>query len=79
MILRKLKKLKEYFNLTNAGCKVNCNQGRNCRCYPKFSEAIIEVHSLASSISDADLSIEVRKVADRLAVLGNRYHDRYGS
>jgi len=78
-LIEKLKELKNFLKLPNTGCKINCNQGRNCKCNPRFSEAIMEVHSLASSIPDADLAIEVRKVADRLAVLGNRYHDRYGS
>ena len=72
-------KLKELFKSSKGCNRGDCNQGRNCKCAPSFSEAIIEVHSLASKVSDADLSMELRKVADRLAVLGNRYHDRYGS
>ena len=74
-----IEKLKELFKSSKGCNRGDCYQGRNCKCYPKFSEAIIDVHALASSIPDADLALEVRKVADRLAVLGNRYHDRYGS
>jgi hypothetical protein len=76
-----IRKLKEFFRLPNTICnRGDCYQGRNCKCGTiSFADAIIEVHSLASSISDADLSFELRKVADRLAVLGNRYHDRYGT
>jgi hypothetical protein len=74
-----IEKLKLLFNSSKICNRGDCYQGRNCKCSPTFGEAIIDVHALASSIPDADISMELRKVADRLAVLGNRYHDRYGT
>jgi hypothetical protein len=74
-----IEKLKVLFKSSKGCNRGDCYQGRNCKCSPKFGDAIIMVHTLASTIPDADLALEVRKVADRLAVLGNRYHDRYGT
>lgn len=69
--------LKKFFDTTNT-CTGNCNQGRNCDCKMlSFSDAIIEVHSLASKVPDVDMGVELRQIADRLARLGNIYHERY--
>lgn len=79
-LYNKLRVLKELFKSSKGCNKIDCYQGRNCSCHSiSFGAAIIEVHKLASKIPDADISMELRKVGDRLAVLGNRYNDRYGT
>jgi hypothetical protein len=58
-------------------CNKNCNQGRNCSCNSiSFAQAIIDVHTIASKVEYTDISMELRQLADRLAQLGNQYHDR---
>jgi hypothetical protein len=39
-----------------------------------FSDLIIRLHELARTVSDPDLSLELRQLADRLAKTGNKYH-----
>ena len=59
------------------GCDKSCNQGRNCSCNSiSFAQAIIDVHTIASKVEYTDISMELRQLADRLAQLGNQYHDR---
>ena len=71
--------LKNFFNINSDGCNVlDCYQGRNCSCQPiRFSEAIMEVHNLASKVQDSEIKHELRMIGDRLAQLGNEYHEKY--
>lgn len=67
--------------LENVGCTVlDCYQGRNCSCCStpsiSFGESIREVHKLATRVEYADISIELRRIGDRLAQLGNQYQER---
>lgn len=77
-LYNKLRVLKDYFKVSNTGCnKVDCYQGRNCSCQPiNFSEAIMEVHKLASKVPYVDMGLELRQIADRLAQIGNNYQER---
>lgn len=71
-------KLKNLLKLSDNNCNGLCNQGRNCNCQPiSFSDAIIEVHTIASRVPDVDMAMELRQIVDRLAQLGNQYHERY--
>ncbi len=59
-------------------CNWDCNQGRNCTCQPiSFSDAIMEVHALASKVPDVHTGIELKLIADQLARIGNAYHENY--
>ena len=39
-----------------------------------FSDLIIRLHNLARTVSDPQLSLELKQLADRLATTGNKYH-----
>jgi hypothetical protein len=71
--------LKKFFTNTSS-CNSLCNQGRNCNCNPYGSlsvgEYIIKLHELASNIKDSEESIKVRLLADELAKIGNRLHEK---
>ena len=84
MILEKLKSLKGILKVPSNGCnRMDCYQGRNCSCVPKeyiqFSDTIIAIHTLSSKIDDPEISREIRILADKLARIGNEYHDKYGT
>lgn len=71
--------LKKIFNIQSS-CTGECNQGRNCNCGPKknleFSDCIIKLHELARTIKDPVESKQVRLLADELAKIGNRLHEK---
>ena len=68
-------RLKNIFTIATS-CNDNCVQGRYCTCYtPNISECIIELHRLASII-EAPENLEVRLIADELAKIGNRLHEK---
>ena len=71
--------LKKFFKVENY-CNGNCRQGRNCDCGPKknleFSDCIIKLHELARTIEDPVESNQVRMIADELAKIGNRLHEK---
>lgn len=60
----------------NTSCKQDCRQGRYCHCEPvSFYPAIKEVHNLSSKVTNTEISQELRNIANRLAQLGNQYHE----
>jgi len=40
-----------------------------------ISHLIIELHDLAREVKDAELSFEVRNIANQLAIVGNKIHE----
>lgn len=79
--MKLIDKILKFFKTTSYGCsKSDCYQGRNCSCGPiSFGEVIIEVHTLATKVDDTDISFELRQVANRLAKLGNQYHEKHSN
>jgi hypothetical protein len=68
--------LKNFFT-AEYSCTGYCNQGRNCNCRPPdISGTIIKLHELARTIEDHEESIKVRLLADELAKIGNRLHEK---
>jgi metal-dependent HD superfamily phosphatase/phosphodiesterase len=71
--------LKKFFT-ANSSCNGNCHQGRNCNCKittdMRFSDTIIRMHYLASTMEDFEESLKVRLLADELAKIGNRLHEK---
>lgn len=68
--------LKKFFTVESS-CNHECNQGRNCNCKPPdISGTIIRLHELARTIQDHEESIKVRLLADELAKIGNRLHEK---
>ena len=67
--------LKNFFTHTSS-CDGLCNQGRNCNCYsPSIGDCIIQLHSIASSLEEPE-KMQVRLLADELAKIGNRIHEK---
>ncbi len=68
--------LKNFFT-SEYSCTGYCNQGRNCTCRPPdISGTIIKLHKLSRTIEDPEESIKVRLLADELAKIGNRLHEK---
>jgi hypothetical protein len=68
--------LKKFFTVQSS-CNGDCNQGRNCTCRPPdIGDTIIKLHDLARTIVDREESIKVRVLADELAKIGNRLHEK---
>ena len=42
-----------------------------------ISDLIIELHELARTMEDFEESIKVRYLADELAKIGNRFHEKF--
>jgi hypothetical protein len=68
--------LKNFFTVQSS-CNGDCNQGRNCTCRPPdISGTIIKLHELSRTIEDHEESVKVRLLADELAKIGNRLHEK---
>ena len=72
-----LKKFKNFLStpIFSNKCNWECNQGRNCTCTLSFTPAMIEVHSLSNKVPQ-DIRIELLKIEQRIAELGNEYYER---
>lgn len=71
-------KLKNLLRLSDNDCNQLCRQGRECSCQPiSFSEAILEVNKIYRRVPDVDMGKELLEIQNRLARLGNQYHERY--
>jgi hypothetical protein len=68
------------FYVNTSSCNKPCRQGRNCDCIPKknleISDCIIQLHALAGTIEDPVESLQIRKLADELAKIGNRLQEK---
>jgi len=68
--------LKKIFR-SESSCNHDCNQGRDCTCRPvNIGDTIIGLHDLARTIDDHEESYKVRLLADELAKIGNRLHEK---
>jgi hypothetical protein len=72
--------------LSVKSCRGYCNQGRRpCDCTgssysvpeKNFSDHIIGLHELARSVTDYEESLEIRKLANELAKIGNRLEEKF--
>jgi len=77
--------LEKIFKFTAKSCIGYCNQGRlPCDCdgshhavqEKNFSDHIIGLHELARSVTDHEESLEIRKLANELAKIGNRLEEK---
>lgn len=63
-------------------CTGNCNQGRNCTCKSKIpdilqiDEEIGRLHYLSGSVEDSQARIDIKILANELAKIGNRIHEK---
>jgi hypothetical protein len=73
--------LKKFFSI-NYSCTGYCNQGRNCTCTSKvpdilqIDDMIGRLHYLSSSVEDNQARIDIKILADDLAKIGNRLHEK---
>ena len=73
--------LKNIFKVENS-CNGNCNQGRNCTCNPKvpdilqIDDMIGRLHYLSNSVEDGQSRIDIKILANELAKIGNRLHEK---
>jgi hypothetical protein len=73
--------LKKIFKVENS-CTGECNQGRNCTCKSKvpdilqIDDMIGRLHYLSSSVEDSQSRIDIKILANELAKIGNRLHEK---
>ena len=73
--------LKNIFTVENS-CTGDCNQGRNCTCTSKIpdilqiDEEIGRLHYLSGSVEDSQARIDIKILANELAKIGNRIHEK---